>query len=626
MKNQQGFHSTDIKYLNLLGPLAESYVYQNKDSLLKYTQELKELSIKAEYKKGILNSDLIRARYEAFNGNPKKGAEDAHNLFNKAKNLGLDSLAIEALNIEAVGWSSTGDFPKGYVAFKKAESIAERINHQTKLFTIRMNLGTSFSLLKDYDKALEYYIKNLESLKNKNQQFIQKAQLEANMSFLYWKNGNYSKSKFHNLNATKVFASQKNAAWESFCRITLGGVAIKEMDIKEAIYQYSLAKNLLKNMNDKKRETDANLGFAEAYLSNKNLKLSEEFLHKAIEIATEIEYKDGLSLGHNLLYQLYLSKGEFEKAIKNLEISHNISNSLRVQENKTQFLMLVAQTEYEREQEKLKIESDKKLTQQKAINRIAIFVLIISLIIGTLIRQNYINQKKANKKLKEINTTKDKIFSIIGHDLKTPLSTLNELLGLFEKKVISPKEMGELTPRIQKNVDYTTFTLNNLLFWAQSQMNSIMAHPTEVDVKKIIDETISVFETEAHKKCIEITNSVTQKCMVRFDCEHLRIIFRNLINNAIKFTPENGKVTIGTKTSDEEVTITICDTGIGFDKKLLSEHFTSSVMFTTKGTNNEKGTGLGLSICKELAQKNNSQIMVEQNKPDGSCLLLKIPT
>jgi signal transduction histidine kinase len=624
-EKEKDFNTTNIDYLKLLAPLAESYLYQNKDSLHKYTSELKRLSKKAGYEKGVILSELINAKYEAYNGDHKKGAETAAILQKSTEEVGCDTLKLKALNIQGVGWSSIGDYPKGYIAFKQGEAIGEKLNSKSKLFTIRLNLATCFSLLKDYDTALDYYMKNYNLLDGNIHSARQKAQLEANIGFLHWKNNNYIKGKSYSQKAIAVFSANKNAAWESFCRISLGGIAIKEKNISEALKQYSLARELLKNMNDKKRETDAFLGFAEAYLLNTDIQNAEKFTLDAITIAMEIDYKDGLSLSYHLLYRINQAKGDYKKAIKYLELSQDISNSLRIEENKTQFLMLAAKTDYEREQEKIKIEIDDKLAKQKVFNRIIIFALLISLFIGFLIRKNYITQKKTNQRLKEINNTKDKIFSIIGHDLKTPLNTLNELLELVKEKNISPKEMIELTPKIQTNVDYSTFSLNNLLCWAQSEMDGITTNPIKFDVNQIINEAISVFEIKAAKKNIAIVNTIEEEIIIKFDDEHLRIIFRNILCNAIKFTPNNGNIRISSKIENNQIKLSVSDTGIGYKSISYDHLIIGKPVESIKGTNNEKGTGLGLSICKELLSKNNSTLRIEPNTPSGSCFTILIP-
>jgi signal transduction histidine kinase len=156
-------------------------------------------------------------------------------------------------------------------------------------------------------------------------------------------------------------------------------------------------------------------------------------------------------------------------------------------------------------------------------------------------------------------------------------------------------------------------------------MDEIKTDQTKIDINNTIKETISVFEVEAMKKGVQISNNVEIGLTGLFDTEHLRIIFRNLLWNAIKYTPSNGTIVFSSKVESDKVKITICDTGIGLSKTDYNNLQNGLLINSTRGTNNETGTGLGLSICKDLLDKNNSRLLIQPNTPVGSCFSILIP-
>ena len=445
------------------------------------------------------------------------------------------------------------------------------------------------------------------------------------MGYLFLKTKETKKAKIYLKESFDIFKENLNIPWQAFAQINLGELAIIEKEYDSAIVLFKNSSALLNDIYDPMRKTEASLGLSEAYLLTNNLDKSENIALKADSIAKSIKFYEGTIRANNLLYKLSKLNGKPTKALDYLEASRYLSDSMKVADNKTKFLMLEAQKNFEQEQARIELENNKKLIRQQTITIIVIFLLISAAIILFLIRRNAITQKEANKKLQDINATKDKIFSIIGHDLKTPLTSLNELLELLKKEVISPKDLTQLTPKIQTNIDYSTFSLNNLLSWAQSQMDEIKTNPSEVDISNTINETISVFEVQASKKNIEISNRIQSGLTGYFDIEHLRIILRNLLWNAIKYTPLEGKIVISSEIISEQVKINICDTGIGISKSALSILQNDLPINSTRGTNNETGTGLGLSICKELIAKNNGKLDISSNKPKGSCFSVIFP-
>ncbi len=233
----------------------------------------------------------------------------------------------------------------------------------------------------------------------------------------------------------------------------------------------------------------------------------------------------------------------------------------------------------------------------------------------------------ANGELKELNNTKNKLFSIIAHDLKNPINVLTGFSSLLinnfsttsdEKKL---KFLG-LISESSKNIFHQ---LEQLLNWAMVQSNSLHHHPHDTDIKTVINEVTSLLATMAANKEISIRTSAELTKMAYVDTEMISTVIRNLTSNALKFTPKGGTVTIDARVIDGMIEINIADSGIGMTDEQCAKLFSSNENQSTYGTNNEKGTGLGLVICKEFIEKNGGSISVKSQLGKGSCFTCLIP-
>jgi len=230
-------------------------------------------------------------------------------------------------------------------------------------------------------------------------------------------------------------------------------------------------------------------------------------------------------------------------------------------------------------------------------------------------------------KLEEANSTKDKFFSIIAHDLKNPFNTL---IGYSDVLRTDFRDYGQDEILQQLNVIYNTSIngynlLDNLLKWSQSQTNKILFEPQKINLREIVQLCIEDIEDQSLFKDIDIVNDVTENFHLIADENLLKTILRNLINNAVKFTHRNGMVSVSCKKDDTFIEISVKDTGIGMSEMELQNIFQIDRVSSKPGTNKEKGSGLGLILCKEFIEKHGGKIWVESNLDVGSIFRFSIP-
>jgi two-component system sensor histidine kinase/response regulator len=235
--------------------------------------------------------------------------------------------------------------------------------------------------------------------------------------------------------------------------------------------------------------------------------------------------------------------------------------------------------------------------------------------------------KDQAQKLNELNTLKDRLISILAHDLRAPLSTLRGLFGLLQDSSITHQELIEMIPNVLKKLEYTSDFLDTLLFWINSQMENFDSSAKSFSIKEMVNYEIESYHGQAALKGITLVDSVPNDLMASADPNSIRIVIRNLITNAIKFSGENDIIEIiadveGNDT--DSVLIKIKDTGMGISPEQLKKLFKNKVESKT-GTNQELGTGMGLLFCKDLIEKCNGKIWVTSQQGVGTEFSFNIP-
>jgi len=230
------------------------------------------------------------------------------------------------------------------------------------------------------------------------------------------------------------------------------------------------------------------------------------------------------------------------------------------------------------------------------------------------------------EELKKANLTKNKFFSIIGHDLKNPFHAINGLADILKNSLHSMEDSQklEIINMIEESSKGATNLLENLLTWARSESGNIDYKPEKFDIRETITQSFILLKVNAEKKNIKLITLITDACHVYADINMTTTIIRNLVSNSIKFTPENGSITLSNKIKGNLMEISVTDTGIGMDESTRSKLFRIDQQITTKGTSGEGGTGLGLIICREFVEKNGGKIRVESEQGKGSTFIFSL--
>lgn len=225
--------------------------------------------------------------------------------------------------------------------------------------------------------------------------------------------------------------------------------------------------------------------------------------------------------------------------------------------------------------------------------------------------------------LTELNSLKNKLFSVISHDLKTPMYALRNLFSNVQQYDLPAEEVKSLIPDVVNDLNYTTGLMENLLQWAKNQMQSNTIHPQDIDMAELIHDVCGVLRLQAESKKIHVTTTLDEDLLVYADRDMVHLVLRNLLSNAIKFTPEHGNIAISASANGTQGIISIKDSGVGMSEETLQRLFKE--YYTSRGTANENGTGLGLMLCKEFLAKNSGQLQIASEEGKGSTFTFTLP-
>jgi signal transduction histidine kinase len=241
--------------------------------------------------------------------------------------------------------------------------------------------------------------------------------------------------------------------------------------------------------------------------------------------------------------------------------------------------------------------------------------------------ENFNKLKFYSEELKESNLTKDKLISVIAHDLRSPLASLINVTKLLTEDfdIMSRDEIKNIMISLNKETELTFESLNNLLLWSKTQRKKLEPVLETTNLHQLVENSILPINGLYQQKRIKLVNCIDTHINVFADSSMMQSVIKNLLINSIKFTHEGGHISWDATNSADEVIITIQDNGVGMKPEVLEKLFNPDIEFTTIGTQNEKGTGLGLQICKEFVELNGGRIWAESQHEEGTTFYFSLP-
>ncbi|MEM9894924.1 MAG: HAMP domain-containing sensor histidine kinase, partial [Bacteroidota bacterium] len=357
-----------------------------------------------------------------------------------------------------------------------------------------------------------------------------------------------------------------------------------------------------------------------------------EVANKGLEFALEIGSIEKQQLYYQLLAEIYEDRGALSEAIDFLEQSYQLKDSLRRVENSGEINELTIKFESEKKEKEIKLLAKRnELAESRQNLLLVISVLILSVAVLLFVqyrqRNKYAQQvEEKNLLLSETMASKERLFSVIAHDLKSPLSAFSAMSSTLAENIDAFKKEQIVTylRKFEKSSQNLSDLLNNLLQWSLSQTGTLSINIEELDVRKSIENAVKPLVDLAESKDIKLVIE-GESVVAKADSKMVETILRNLVSNALKFTASNGEVRISAEKQENAVTVKVADNGIGIADKDLEKLFDVQQDPAKIGDHEEKGTGLGLILSKELVEKNMGSITVESQKNKGTTFFITLP-
>ncbi|MDT0295697.1 ATP-binding protein [Mesonia ostreae] len=354
--------------------------------------------------------------------------------------------------------------------------------------------------------------------------------------------------------------------------------------------------------------TFAYLGLAEVHLKNSKLDEALENAEKSYELANKMDAFWEKERSTELLSKIYKLQGNYQEANKYQEENANLKDTLFNIEQAE--IIALMQLDIQEAENSALISKNQIAENNLLFNQILIFLIVIVLLITLffvskfrkiIIEKDQLNLILAEKNLQltKIDKGKNKLFSIVSHDLRSPIASLTQIMDLLLQNAFSEEEKQEVYSEVRAQLDNSSRMLNNLLIWASTQLNGTKVNFTEVDVIAEMTEILNVYRISSRTKRVHIThNKHKDSLRIQVDKVQLHVILHNLLSNALKYTPKEKSIKISYQTKPEHIEIHIFNEGTPISKDQLDKFFSenNSSITSLKGTDGEFGTGLGLFL------------------------------
>lgn len=631
-----------IRYLFLLGAITvgifpaafQSFSHTAMNDSIQQVQQSEESRLEEIKRWEILGFDY-----------PDSSISKLHTLLAEIKESPLDQAKGAAYQTLGRLYYVKGDYVKSYETLEQAREIWEKLENKVGLSGVLNSLGLIYQMREEYDRARTVHRVSLSLAEELDDLYLISKNL-FNLAIIEDYTGQYAASLSLLDSAELYLDAIADAHLPNMITSRRAEVFSHINDYENALKAYNLVLN--RNPNNWEKAFVLS-GKAKVLLALK--RYDEAFLDakESYRIASESAAFWEMQRSLEIISTVEEIRGNYGEALEAYKLFKQYSDSVfnRDSELRLSGLML------DRERLRNQILEEENLQNQILIQRkntiiisiiggLIVFVVLLIVIIKQnrteallnkeLIEKNLLieNQKNeiesTNQELIKQNESKDRILSVISHDIRSPMANITQVLNLVNQKYLSQEEQNYLLGELENQVSSTSETLNTLLKWAMVQMKAEDTHPENVSIATCFERVKHKLAATAEKKNIKIFKTINPGVQAFADPHHLEIILRNLLSNAIKFSNEGGQISLAIKAEGDRVKITMEDTGIGITKEKaerLFKDFGSDI--SSKGTANEQGTGLGLTLVHHFVLQNKGNIAVESHPGKGTRFVLTLP-
>ncbi|MEC5144456.1 Histidine kinase domain-containing protein [Chitinophaga sp. 180180018-2] len=601
---------SDTVKVNLLNKIARNYFTRDAATATGYAEEALHLSDSLHFNKGKIWAWRNLALVENTKGHLDQQMKLTLDALNLAETLG-DDYTLAVLNNDVgnifTEMNSPGD---ALIYLKKSLDMRIRRHEKLEIGKALNNIGSAYIAMKYPDSAM-FFLEKAEKIKLELNDQRGLAYTYENMGIVSMLRHRYEDAlHFHQLSA----AAYRNDG-------NLPGIVKSSLNLAEI-------QTLLGDLNG----AQVNLDQAK-HLNDSLGNVKNEMIYYKIRYELDSARRDYPAAFNS--FKEYSSRNmDFFNAEKSRQISRSQEKYEAEKKQRENSLLLK-----EQHMHLATIQQQRVLVMSAAALFLAL--LLITVMVYRLYKRQQELYSELNNKTREVslqnkiileqnaalenlNQVKDKIFSVISHDLRSPLAILEGLLFLLKDEKIDASQFRMYTDELWRDVKNTAYMMDNMLQWASNQMKGISVKADDFDVTLLMNREFDLLETLARQKEIKLTQELNKSILVYADPDMMRLVLRNLINNAIKFTPSGGEVLITAEQRANFAEITVKDNGTGIPVENQHRIF-SNIYYSTSGTQNEKGCGLGLHLSKDFVERNHGKIWFNSMPGSGSSFTFTIP-
>ncbi|MBX2896685.1 MAG: tetratricopeptide repeat protein [Cyclobacteriaceae bacterium] len=555
-----------------------------------------------------------------------------------------DSAAIaETLNYLGNDYSDLGKYDEAYYYFTQSYRVARAINDTLAMAVAMFNTGTVLTELGQYDLALDHFSVAIKLSEASNDLDGLPYNQDA-VGDVFLRKKDYGKAEENLTKALKNTKARKITVLEPRILKHLAKLYFETKQFDKALAMYDSATRIYEHNSNEFGVAEVNLGKSEILMEQGKFAEAQKKIESSLATAKSFN-ADKMSIDcYKLLSNLAERKGDFKVSLEYYKNYKQLEDSLfsidmleKIFQDQLRFKTETKDYEIAT-LSKARSDQQGEIKREEFLRNILVVVVALTAImlftvyrsgqrriqINKLLMEHQEEIKKRKDELEQLNQVKDKFFSIISHDLRSPMNALSGVLNLMERDNVSREEFSNLTKELRTQFNHTRTLINNLLDWALFQMDKLKIQPEKIELSGLVNENFNLLSS-MHLKEMKLVNKVPANTYGWGDLNMVNLVLRNLILNAIKFSKAGGDIEISATEKDGFITMAIRDFGVGIQPEVQKILFEKTMGYSTRGTANEKGTGLGLILCKEFVEKNGGTIWLESEAGKGSTFYFTLP-
>ena len=665
--------------------IAHEYLYLQIDSIEAHANKALKLANTISYKAGVADANKylsIAYAMRSDNMNAENYAKKALAIYVEMRDFKGES---SCLNNLALIYDASGRFADAIKYHKLSLNIRLARADQVDIAASYNNLGNAYMRVGDYKDALENHLKAMV-IREQMHDSAGLADCYINLGGILSAVGNYTESMVYtkkgymlckelgnwigvidaciNIGALEEDLNNMASAMAYYrralslsikhgfkstyalCYYNIGEVYNSQGNIDSAFNSYKQSLFYATNNNDINSIALAKFGLGKIALSRNQNSLALTYLNDAYSVAHETVDKVKMIDIAKLLGTAYTRLADYKNANKYLTIYASLKDSV----NRAELSKELYQNEFKNElalkqNEISLLEKDKALQDQREDFQIFVTISLLALMIGMglFIGMQYKANKSISKdrlvirnqkdilenqakRLEELNSLKDKTFSVLSHDIRGPISSLISIIELMDLGLVSNEEFSQLHGKFSQQLKSVNLMLDNLLHWSKGNISGRSdVRLSQVNIAKVVNANFELYKQITAEKEIKLISYLDKDSKVFADADHVDIIMRNLISNAVKFSNKGGEIVISEEIINDNRIIYVMDNGVGMTNELMSQLFADKPVQPQYGTGGEKGTGIGLLLTKEFVERNHGKIEVRAKEGQGTTFVVTLP-